>query len=159
MQAQLTVADLDVSGGHIDDAFNRIITFIGRNFGPERETARVRLLELFEVVGTQDERVAKARQGSRGSLLVPSALFTPLQLRSLTVPPPCWVSPMCQYSCHPETGEGVPPNDWHLMHLGSFAAGGAALILSEAAAVNAAGRISPWTLACTPMSRRPDGSA
>ncbi len=35
------------------------------------------------------------------------------------------------------------PNDWHLMHLGSFAAGGAALILTEAAAVNAAGRISP----------------
>ena len=62
-QAQLTVADLDISGGHIDDAFKRIITFIGRNFGPERETARVRLLELFEVVGTQDERVAKARQG------------------------------------------------------------------------------------------------
>lgn len=63
LQAQLSVADLDISGGHIDDAFNRIITFIGRNFGPERETARVRLLELFEVVGTQDERVAKARQG------------------------------------------------------------------------------------------------
>ncbi len=63
LQAQLTVADLDISGGHIDDAFKRIITFIGRNFGPERETARVRLLELFEVVGTQDERVAKARQG------------------------------------------------------------------------------------------------
>lgn len=49
---------------------------------------------------------------------------------------------MCQYSCLPETGEGVP-NDWHLMHLGSFAAGGAALIMTEAAAVNAAGRISP----------------
>jgi putative thioredoxin len=63
VQAQLTVADLDISGGHIDDAFKRIITFIGRNFGPERETARVRLLDLFEVVGTQDERVAKARQG------------------------------------------------------------------------------------------------
>ncbi|MGO4435082.1 co-chaperone YbbN [Paenarthrobacter sp. RAF9] len=63
VEAQLGVADLDVSGGHIEDAFNRIITFIGRNFGPERETARVRLLELFEVVGTQDERVAKARQG------------------------------------------------------------------------------------------------
>ncbi|WP_416404497.1 co-chaperone YbbN [Arthrobacter sp. LFS091] len=63
IEAQLGVADLDVSGGHIEDAFNRIITFIGRNFGPERETARVRLLELFEVVGTQDERVAKARQG------------------------------------------------------------------------------------------------
>ncbi|WP_159702012.1 tetratricopeptide repeat protein [Arthrobacter sp. 18067] len=63
IDAQLGVSDLDVSGGHIEDAFNRIITFIGRNFGPERETARVRLLELFEVVGTQDERVAKARQG------------------------------------------------------------------------------------------------
>ncbi|MFC8038539.1 tetratricopeptide repeat protein [Paenarthrobacter sp. NPDC057355] len=63
LQAQLGVADLDVSGGHIEDAFNRIIAFIGRNFGPERETARVRLLELFEVVGIKDERVAKARQG------------------------------------------------------------------------------------------------
>lgn len=71
-----------------------------------------------------------------------SALFSPLTLRSLTIPHRGWVSPMCQYSCHPETGEGVP-NDWHLMHLGSFAAGGAALIMSEAAAVNPVGRISP----------------
>ncbi|MFJ4027666.1 co-chaperone YbbN [Paenarthrobacter sp. NPDC089989] len=63
VDAQLGVADLDVSGGHIEDGFNRIISFIGRNFGPEREAARVRLLELFEVVGTSDERVAKARQG------------------------------------------------------------------------------------------------
>jgi len=71
-----------------------------------------------------------------------SALFTPLELRSLHLQHRGWVSPMCQYSCGPETGEGVP-NDWHLMHLGSFATGGAALILTEAAAVNAAGRISP----------------
>lgn len=63
VEVQLTVADLDISGGHIEDAFNRIIAFIGRNFGPERETARVRLLELFDVVGTSDPRVAKARQG------------------------------------------------------------------------------------------------
>jgi len=63
IDVQLTVADLDISGGHIEDAFNRIIAFIGRNFGPERETARVRLLELFDVVGISDERVAKARQG------------------------------------------------------------------------------------------------
>ncbi|MFF1829669.1 NADH:flavin oxidoreductase/NADH oxidase [Paenarthrobacter sp. NPDC058040] len=73
---------------------------------------------------------------------MPSALFSPLKLRSLTIPHRGWVSPMCQYSCLPETGEGVP-TDWHLMHLGSFAAGGAALIMTEAAAVNAAGRISP----------------
>jgi putative thioredoxin len=63
LEAQLGVADLDVAGGHIEDGFNRLVSFIGRNFGPERETARVRLLELFEVVGTTDERVAKARQG------------------------------------------------------------------------------------------------
>jgi putative thioredoxin len=62
LEAQLTIADLDVAGGHVEDALSRLVSFIGRNFGPERETARVRLLELFEVVGTSDERVAKARQ-------------------------------------------------------------------------------------------------
>ncbi|XAS66077.1 tetratricopeptide repeat protein [Micrococcaceae bacterium Sec5.7] len=63
LDAQLGVADLDVAGGHVEDALSRIVVFIGRNFGPERETARVRLLELFDVVGTADDRVAKARQG------------------------------------------------------------------------------------------------
>ncbi|WP_285314456.1 tetratricopeptide repeat protein [Pseudarthrobacter sp. fls2-241-R2A-168] len=62
LDVQFAVADLDVAGGHVEDALNRLVSFIGRNFGPERETARVRLLELFEVVGTSDERVAKARQ-------------------------------------------------------------------------------------------------
>lgn len=62
LEAQLGVADLDVAGGHVEDALNRLVSFIGRNFGPERETARVRLLELFDVVGVADERVAKARQ-------------------------------------------------------------------------------------------------
>jgi 2,4-dienoyl-CoA reductase-like NADH-dependent reductase (Old Yellow Enzyme family) len=70
------------------------------------------------------------------------ALFQPLRLRSLELQHRGWVSPMCQYSCDPDDAPGVP-NDWHLMHLGSFAAGGAALILTEAAAVNAEGRISP----------------
>ncbi|KQQ80403.1 tetratricopeptide repeat protein [Pseudarthrobacter sp. SL88] len=62
IEAQLGVADLDVAGGHVEDGLNRVVAFIGRNFGPERETARVRLLELFDVVGASDERVAKARQ-------------------------------------------------------------------------------------------------
>ncbi len=62
LEVQLAVADLDVAGGHVEDGLARIVTFIGRNFGPERETARVRLLELFDVVGPGDERVAKARQ-------------------------------------------------------------------------------------------------
>lgn len=62
LEAQLTVADLDVVGGHVEDAFSRIVGFISRNFGPERETARVRLLELFEVIGATDPRVSSARQ-------------------------------------------------------------------------------------------------
>lgn len=62
LEAQLGVADLDVAGGHVEDGLARLVAFIGRNFGPERETARVRLLELFDVVGTGDPRVAKARQ-------------------------------------------------------------------------------------------------
>jgi len=62
LEAQLGVADLDVAGGHVEDALNRLVSFIGRNFGPERETARIRLLELFDVVGAADARVAKARQ-------------------------------------------------------------------------------------------------
>lgn len=62
LEAQLAIADLDIAGGHVEDGLGRIVAFIGRNFGPERETARVRLLELFDVVGPTDERVAKARQ-------------------------------------------------------------------------------------------------
>ncbi|MCZ2404115.1 NADH:flavin oxidoreductase/NADH oxidase [Paenarthrobacter sp. Z7-10] len=69
-------------------------------------------------------------------------LFSPLSLRSLDLAHRGWVSPMCQYSCDPASAPGVP-TDWHLMHLGQFAAGGAALILTEAAAVSAEGRISP----------------
>ncbi|MDQ4502073.1 tetratricopeptide repeat protein [Sinomonas sp. ASV322] len=62
VEAQLVVADLDLQGGHVEDAFARLVGFISRNFGPERDTARVRLLELFEVVGTTDPRVSAARQ-------------------------------------------------------------------------------------------------
>jgi putative thioredoxin len=62
LAAQLAVADLDVSGGHIEDAFARLVKFIARNSGDDRETARARLVELFEVVGATDPRVSKARQ-------------------------------------------------------------------------------------------------
>ncbi|MBG0741756.1 tetratricopeptide repeat protein [Paeniglutamicibacter antarcticus] len=62
VDAQLTVADLDVIGGHVEDGFGRILAFISAHFGPERETARIRLLELFDVVGVTDPRVSKARQ-------------------------------------------------------------------------------------------------
>ena len=62
LQAQLAVADLDVSGGHVEDAFARLVGFISRHAGDEREAARARLVELFDVVGSSDPRVSKARQ-------------------------------------------------------------------------------------------------
>ena len=67
-----------------------------------------------------------------------SKLFTPLPLRSLTLRNRIVVSPMCQYSCR----DGLP-TDWHLVHLGSRAVGGAALVMVEATAVTPEGRISP----------------
>ena len=68
-----------------------------------------------------------------------SLLFTPLQLRSLTLRNRIFVSPMCQYSCR----DGLPDH-WHLVHLGSRAVGGAALVMAEATAVAPEGRISPY---------------
>ena len=67
-----------------------------------------------------------------------SALFTPLRLRGTDFSNRVWVSPMCEYSAV----DGVP-QDWHLVHLGSLARGGAGLVLTEATAVTAEGRISP----------------
>jgi 2,4-dienoyl-CoA reductase-like NADH-dependent reductase (Old Yellow Enzyme family) len=69
-------------------------------------------------------------------------LFDPITLRSLNIAHRGWVAAMCQYSCDPVAAPGVP-NDWHLMHLGQFAAGGAAMIITEAAAVSPEARISP----------------
>ncbi|HXO26897.1 MAG TPA: oxidoreductase, partial [Thermoanaerobaculia bacterium] len=68
-------------------------------------------------------------------------LFEPLRLRSLELPHRILVSPMCQYSC--EDGFAT---DWHLVHLGGRAVGGAALVFTEATAVTADGRISPQDL-------------
>ncbi|MDQ3156416.1 MAG: tetratricopeptide repeat protein [Actinomycetota bacterium] len=60
--AQLLVADLDVSGGHVQDAFDRLIEIIKGLSGEERDPVRERLLELFLVVGTTDPRVSAARR-------------------------------------------------------------------------------------------------
>jgi len=66
-----------------------------------------------------------------------SQLFSPLSIKSVTLKNRIVVSPMCQYSCI----DGFA-TDWHLVHLGSRAIGGAALIIQEASAVSAAGRIT-----------------
>ena len=68
-------------------------------------------------------------------------LFDSLKIRDLTLPNRIAVSPMCQYSC-----ENGMASDWHLVHLGSRAVGGAGLIFCEATAVEARGRISPEDL-------------
>jgi 2,4-dienoyl-CoA reductase-like NADH-dependent reductase (Old Yellow Enzyme family) len=67
-----------------------------------------------------------------------SRLFEPLTLRGTTFRNRVFVSPMCQYSA----ADGLP-NDWHLVHLGARAVGGAGLVLTEATAVSPEGRISP----------------
>ena len=70
-----------------------------------------------------------------------SMLLTPLTIRDVTFRNRIVVSPMCEYSSR----DGFA-NDWHLVHLGSRAIGGAGLILTEASAVTEDGRISPADL-------------
>ena len=67
-----------------------------------------------------------------------SSLFTPLTLRGVAFKNRVFVSPMCQYS----SVDGLP-NQWHLVHLGARAIGGAALVMVEATGVSPEGRISP----------------
>ncbi|WP_030891884.1 tetratricopeptide repeat protein [Streptomyces sp. NRRL F-5053] len=59
--AQLKVADLDMAGGHVEDAFGRLVDVVRRTAGEDRDAARLRLLELFEVIGAEDPRVVSAR--------------------------------------------------------------------------------------------------
>jgi putative thioredoxin len=59
--AQLVAADLDLVGGHVEDAFTRLLGIVQRTAGDDRDLARTHLLELFTVVGATDPRVVKAR--------------------------------------------------------------------------------------------------
>lgn len=84
----------------------------------------------------EDQRAPRASDGS-----LPAPLFTPFRVRDLVLRNRVVVSPMCQYSARDGT-----PGDWHLVHLGSRAIGGAGLVFAEATNVSAEGRI---TLGCT----------
>jgi 2,4-dienoyl-CoA reductase-like NADH-dependent reductase (Old Yellow Enzyme family) len=98
--------------------------------GPlRRSTARI-----DDVIGACERTAVAQNIGMPG-------LFDPLTLRGLTFANRIFVSPMCQYSAL----DGHPTN-WHLVHLGSRAVGGAALVMFEATAVTAEGRISPQDL-------------
>src|SRR5580692_617153 len=83
-----------------------------------------------------------------------SGLFDSIAIRGVELSSRIVVSPMCQYS-----SEDGLANDWHLVHLGSRAVGGAALVMTEATSVEARGRISPqdlgiWDDAHVPMLQR-----
>lgn len=59
--AQIAAADLDLVGGHVEDSFGRLVEAVRRTAGEDRDMARLRLLELFEVIGSDDPRVTAAR--------------------------------------------------------------------------------------------------
>jgi anthraniloyl-CoA monooxygenase len=92
--------------------------------------------KLVSQVDAWFAQVNGSRLNADGS--APPPLFAPLTLRQLTLNNRVVVSPMCQYSAH---GDGVP-HDWHLVHLGSRAVGGAGLVMTEMTDVSAEGRIT-----------------
>jgi putative thioredoxin len=61
VDAQILVADIDLLGGHVEDAFGRLVETVRRTSGADRDRARAHLVELFDVVGATDPRVASAR--------------------------------------------------------------------------------------------------
>lgn len=68
VDAQTLVADLDMLGGHVEDAFNRLIDLVRRSAGDDRDRAREHLLGLFGAVGNDDPRVLKGRQNLASAL-------------------------------------------------------------------------------------------
>ncbi len=68
VEAALVVADVDLAGGHVEDAFARLVDVVRVTAGDDRDRVRTRLLELFEVVGFDDERVVKARRALASAL-------------------------------------------------------------------------------------------
>lgn len=100
----------------------------------EQYSGRVAILELMS---TPETSLVSAEQQSGAS----AHLFSPLRIRGIEIANRIVVSPMCQYSC-----EDGSANDWHLVHLGSRAIGGAGMVITEATAVESRGRISAWDL-------------
>lgn len=68
VRAQIAVADLDLAAGHVEDAFGRLVDTVRRTAGDDRDLARRHLLELFDVVGPEDERVRRSRRDLTAAL-------------------------------------------------------------------------------------------
>jgi 2,4-dienoyl-CoA reductase-like NADH-dependent reductase (Old Yellow Enzyme family) len=112
---------------------------VTHNFGDCRNTARLITLRMPDAPHHPTCRGLREGLGTKyGAEWSMPHLLDSLPLRGLTLANRILVSPMCQYS----STEGLA-NDWHLVHLGSRAVGGAGLVFTEATAVTADGRISP----------------
>jgi anthraniloyl-CoA monooxygenase len=115
-------------------------TLLTRSLRITHQDLRVRdpklLAEVDELVS---DEAARQSGRPRPSGRVPPPMFTPFRLRDLVMSNRIVMSPMCQYVADDGT-----VGDWHLVHLGSRAVGGAGLVMAEMTDVSAEARISPW---------------
>ena len=109
-----------------------------RSFRVTHDNLRVRDPRFVEGVNVWFTEAAERQSGRTVTRPAPPPLFTPFRLRDLVLENRVVVSPMCQYSA-----EDGMPNDWHLVHLGSRAMGGAGLVFAEMTDVSPEARISP----------------
>jgi anthraniloyl-CoA monooxygenase len=122
-------------------------SLLTRSLRITHEDLRVRdpafLARVDESVARDAERQTRGlevvRRGPATTNAVPPPMFTPFRLRDLVLPNRVVVSPMCQY-----VAEDGTIGDWHLVHLGSRAMGGAGLVMAEMTDVSREARISPW---------------
>ena len=126
------------------DPIQFAFTLLTRSLRVTHENLRVRdpafVAKVDAWFADQAARQSGVPQGTgagRAPALPP--MFTPFRVRDLLLPNRVVVSPMSQYSAADGT-----PNDWHLVHLGSRAVGGAGLVFAEMTDVSAEARISPW---------------
>jgi anthraniloyl-CoA monooxygenase len=119
-------------------------SLLTRSLRVTHENLRVRDAKFVATVdGWFAEKASQQSSVTVSAAPAPPPMFTPFRLRDLLLGNRVVVSPMCQYSADDGT-----PNDWHLVHLGCRALGGAALVMAEMTDVSREGRISPG---CTGM--------
>jgi anthraniloyl-CoA monooxygenase len=114
-------------------------TLLTRSLRITHEDVRARDPQFLGRVDRWVSDEAARQVGSEAPARVPPPMFTPFRLRDVVLPNRVVVSPMCQY-----VAEDGNVGDWHLVHLGSRAIGGAGLVIAEMTDVCADGRISPW---------------
>jgi anthraniloyl-CoA monooxygenase len=115
-------------------------TLLTRSLRITHEDLRVRDPEFLEQVDSLVTDAAETQTGQRRSSgPTPPPMFTPFRLREVVIPNRVVMSPMCQYVADDGT-----VGDWHMVHLGSRAIGGAGLVMAEMTDVSREARISPW---------------